>query len=122
MIEWTPDAFKKELMATVEANAEESGAFIEADARRRLKAIEQPEWGAKYRRGKLAALMRHEVEQKDNEVELRVGLEATGGSKHHGFYIETGSSTAPAQPFLRPAVFQNGPAIVALLSGSQRRK
>lgn len=120
MIKWTPDAFKKQLMATIETNAEEAGAFVEADARRRLKTIEQPEWGAKYRRGKLAALMSHEVERKHNGVELRVGLKATGDSKHHGFYIETGSKTAPAQPFLRPAVFQNGPVIVALLTGGRK--
>lgn len=121
MIKWTADQFKKELAARIEANADDAGGFVVADARRRLKAIKEPEWGAKYRRGKLAALLRHEVERKGNGIELRVGLEATGESRHHGFYIETGSSTAPAQPFLRPAVFQNGAVIVALLAGGGKR-
>jgi hypothetical protein len=34
-----------------------------------------------------------------------------------GFYIETGSTTAPAHPWLRPALLTNLRNIVALLGG-----
>jgi hypothetical protein len=45
-----------------------------------------------------------------------VSKSGTGG-RHHGFFIEFGSSTAAAHPWLRPAVFENAKKIVSLLSG-----
>jgi hypothetical protein len=41
-------------------------------------------------------------------VEMKVFSQYFGkSSEHFGFYIETGSQTAPAQPWLRPALLHN---------------
>lgn len=114
---WEPEKFKAELLETLAANGEIAGQFVETDARRRLTAIETPEWGKKYRQRLVARLLRYEVERGKNEVIIRVGVATSKSGTHHGFYIELGSKTAPAQPFLRPAVFENARKIVALLLG-----
>jgi len=114
---WNPKKFKDELLNDLEKNGEIVGKLVETEARRRLVAITDPPWGAGYRQEIVARLLRFEVERKSNEVVITVGVASTSKSKHHGLYIELGSKTAPAQPFLRPAVFENGRKIVALLSG-----
>ena len=114
---WKADEFKKKLSGDLAANAEIVGKFCEEDARRRLLAINDPKWGAKYRSQIVARLLTYEVETKSKEVIIRVGVRATSSGRFHGFFIEFGSRTAPAHPFLRPAVFQNAARIVALLSG-----
>lgn len=114
---WKPEAFKAQLKADLIANGEIAGKFVEEEARKNLLAITNPEWGAGYRRQIVARLLSNEVEDKGNMVEIRVGVKVSKDGRHHGFYIETGSSTAPAHPFLRPAVFGNGARIVAILAG-----
>lgn len=114
---WTPQKWKAELVKQLEANGEIVGKFVETDARRRLVAIDDPDWGAGYRQQVVARLLTNVVEKKGNEVVVTVGVAEGSGGRHHGFYIELGSSTAPAHPFLRPAVFENGGQIVALLEG-----
>ena len=114
---WKADEFKKKLSGDLAANAEIVGKFVETDARRRLLAINDPKWGAKYRSQVVARLLTYEVETKPKEVIIKVGVRASGSGRHHGFFIEFGSRTAPAHPFLRPAVFENAAKIVALLSG-----
>lgn len=113
---WTPEQVKKAILDRVEQNANDAGSFVEADARRRLMAIKEPEWGQGYRRSIVASLLTYVVERGDNEVVVSVGVKAGKSSRRHGFYIETGSKTMPAQPFLRPAVFENGRKIVGLLA------
>jgi hypothetical protein len=120
-LKWTPDNVKRDVLETLVGNAELVGRFVESDARRRLLAVSDPDWGEGHR-NYVARLITNEVEQGRNEVVVRVGLPpgrttAEGRpTRHLGYYIETGSRTAAAHPFLRPAVFQNGPEIVALLS------
>lgn len=114
---WEPDKFKAELLKQLEENGDLMGQFVEDDARRRLWNITEPEWGAGYRGVVVAELLTHTVERKENEVVITVGVATSSKSSHHGFYIEMGSSRFPAQPFIRPAVFENGGKIVALLSG-----
>jgi len=116
-VKWQQERFKRVLIANLMANAEIVGEFVESDARRRLHAIKDPEWGRAYRQEIVSRLLRNQVAQKRNEVEIKVGVAVSGESRHHGFYIEMGSATAPAHPYLRPAVFQNGRRIVALLAG-----
>lgn len=116
-LKWTPENFKREVVKGLVSNGEIVGEFVEADARRRLLNINDPPWGAGYRREIVARLLRNEVEEGRNEVVIRVGVATGAEGRHHGFYIEVGSSTAPAHPFLRPAVFENGARIVALLEG-----
>jgi hypothetical protein len=116
-LNWEPGKFKAELVKQLVANGEIAGKFVEEEARRRLLDIQDPEWGAGYRAEVVARLLTSTVEQDGNEVVITVGVAEGSGGRHHGFYIELGSSTAPAHPFLRPAVFENGPQIVALLEG-----
>lgn len=114
---WDAAALKKDLIAQLAANGAIVGKFVETEARSRLEAIREPSWGAGYRNEIVSRLLTNEVETKPNGVEIRVGVKAGPGGRHHGFYIELGSSTAPAQPFLRPAVLDNARKIVALLAG-----
>ncbi|MCB9135159.1 MAG: hypothetical protein H6636_07020 [Anaerolineales bacterium] len=123
IVTWTPENVKKEVIREVASNAAIVGKFIETDARQRLLAINDPEWGAGYRKMVANHLLTSEVEQMPNEVVIRVGTKVSGvsksgtGGRHHGFYIELGSASAPPHPWLRPAVFQNAKKIVALLAG-----
>jgi hypothetical protein len=114
---WNPQAWKKQLIANLAENGEIVGKFVETEARRRLLSISDPKWGEAYRSQVVARLLTYEVETSSREVTINVGVRTSSSGSHHGFYIEMGSSTAPAHPFLRPAVFQNAAKIVALLSG-----
>lgn len=114
---WKADELTKKLLGDLSSNAEIVGKFLETDARRRLLAINDPKWGAKYRSQVVARLLAYEVETKPREVIIKVGVRTSGSERHHGFFIEFGSRTAPAHPFLRPAVLENAAKIVALLSG-----
>jgi len=114
---WKPDELTKKISRELVANAEIVGKFVETDARRRLLAINDPKWGAKYRSQVVARLLTYEVETKPKEVIIKVGVRASGSGRHHGFFIEFGSRTAPAHPFLRPSVYENKAKIVSLLAG-----
>lgn len=114
---WNPEKVKRMVKDRLLENGEDVGSYVEGDARRRLLAINDPEWGAGYRRYVVGRLLTHTVEEKANSVDISVGVAASSDSKHHGFYIEVGSHSAPAHPFLRPAVFQNGRVIVRMLEG-----
>jgi len=116
-LKWTPQAVKKAVMGELVANGEIVGKFVETEARRRLLSIRDPEWGMAYRSQLVARLLTYEMESSNKEVTIRVGVRPSQSGRHHGFYIELGSKTAPAHPFLRPAVFQNAAHIVALLAG-----
>ena len=118
---WDPGAVKAAALAEVAANAEVVGEFVESEARRRLKAIGKPDnrravaWRAFLARWALT----NTVQVLANEVVIRVGMKVSSkkGGRTRGFYVETGSSTAPAHPYLRPAVFNNAAKIVQLLGG-----
>ena len=117
MLKWNPDEFKKRLISDLAENGEIVGKFVETDARQRLLAIRDPEWGKAYRSKLVARLLSYEVEVKPKEVVINVGVRPSKSSRRHGFYIELGSKKWPAHPFLRPAVFMNAARIVALLAG-----
>lgn len=116
-LKWHAPDVRKTVIDELAENGEIVGKFVETDARRRLLAITEPEWGAKYRSQLVARLLTYEVEKLPKEVVIRIGVRATSKESHHGFYIELGSKTAPAHPFLRPAVYMNARQIVALLGG-----
>lgn len=121
MLKWYAKEFKQALLSELMGNADIVGAFVESDARRRLLTVRDPDWGAGHR-NYVSRLLTNEVEHEGNGIDIRVGLppgrkKSGEGTRHLGFYIEMGSRTAPAHPFLRPAVFQNGKQIVALLEG-----
>lgn len=119
--EWHPDAVKKMARGIVAGNAELTGKFLEAEAARHLDAIREPsdKRFLGYRWFLKRYLLTSTVEVGDDAVTVRVGMRrrAEKGGDYHGFYIETGSAVAPANPFLRPAVFGNARDIVDLLTG-----
>ena len=118
---WKPEAVRAAALAELQANAEIVGKFVETEARRRLDAITQPDnrRAVNYRRFLSKYLLTYTVEKTAKAIVIRVGMRRRSekGGDHHGFYIETGSTTAPAHPYLRPAVFDNASEIVALLGG-----
>lgn len=115
---WKPEKVKEMIKVNLKKNGDDAGAYVEADARRRLLAITDPDWGAGYRRFVVGRLLTHLVEEMPNSVDILVGVAVSSDSRHHGFYIETGTARRPAHPFLRPAVFNNGRIIVRLIEGS----
>jgi HK97 gp10 family phage protein len=117
VVEWDTDEVKTAVLQRLAANGEAAGKFVETEARRRLEAIDDPDWGRAYRTQIVSRLLMSAVEQRQNEVVVGVGVSVGSGGRHHGYYIELGSSTAPAQPFLRPAVANNARRIVDLFTG-----
>lgn len=118
---WRPEAVKKQVLAELSENAEIVGMFVETEARRRLDAIKKPsnDRAVAYRRFLSRWVLTHTIKTTERSVEIRVGMRRRSekGGGHHGYYIETGSKTAAAQPYLRPAVFHNAREIVRLLAG-----
>jgi len=118
---WDPEAVKAATLAQVTANAELVGTFLETEARRRLDAIRTPDnkravaWRAFLSRWVLTHTVMEETDAIVITVGMKRGLKKGGNTR--GFYVEVGSSTAPAHPYLRPAVFGNAATIVALLGG-----
>jgi len=121
-LKWHPEKFKKELVSELIANGEIVGKFVEEDARRRVLAIGDPEWGARHR-SYVSRLLTNMVEQEGNAVVIKVGLppakktDSGTATRHLGFYIEMGSAKHAPHPYLRPAVFENAAKIIALLEG-----
>lgn len=114
--QWRQAELIEEVAAFVEGNMETAAKVVEVDARRRLLKISEPEWGAAYR--KLLALYRLTsiVERTGMTVEAGIGMPPGKKGSSYGFYIETGSRTAPAHPWLRPALLNNLHTILGLLT------
>ncbi len=121
-LKWNDKEFKKRLLANLVSNAEIVGKFVESDAKKRILSYQEPDWGEGHRKY-VSKSITHVVEQEERAVVIKVGLphgkrrKDGTPTRHLGFYIEFGSRTAPAHPYLRPAVFENGRQIVKLLSG-----
>jgi hypothetical protein len=117
--EWHADRVIEAVTEEVTANLEIAAKMVETDAKRRLLSIKTPDWGRGYR--KLIALYRLtsfvEVGWKTIEAGIGVPPDPRSGTEMMGFYIETGSKTASAHPWLRPALFHNLGNIVDLLGG-----
>lgn len=122
---WRGAEFKAQVIRDLMANGALVGKFVETDAARRLREYPEldtrvdgvPFKGGGAYRAYVASLMGSDVVQDGNSVLILVGVRPGRGGRHHGLYIELGSRTAPARPFLRPAVFENAGRIVALLEG-----
>lgn len=110
-------AFKEALRGKLVANMEIACKFVETEARTNLLAIEEPEWGAGYREKIVGRMLTYQVNASDKLIEGVVGVRRGSKGEDHGYWIETGSKTAPPHPWLRPAVFHNAKTIVALLEG-----
>lgn len=124
-LDWDADGLKRALLRELTGNAELVGKYVTTDAQRRLRAYPEldtrvdgrPYKGGGAYRNYVASLMGYEVEQEPNAVLIRVGVRQGRSGRHHGLYIELGSRTAPARPYLRPAVFENADRITQLLAG-----
>lgn len=114
---WRPDAIKNAAISELMENADIVGKFVEEDARARLYAINEPDWGEKYRRFVVGRLLTFVVTREPKAVVIVVGVKRGPKGEYHGFWIEVGTKSTPAHPWLRPAVFENARQIVALLAG-----
>lgn len=114
---WNPDKVIEKIASDAAENMEIACKFVETEARRRLLAISEPEWGAAYRREILARRLTSVVKRKSKAVVGIVGMMKGKEGSYYGYYIEMGSKTAPPQPYLRPAIFHNAREIVQLLAG-----
>jgi len=118
---WSPDKVREMVLAQVGENMEVACKWAEGDARRRLLSIQDPKKGAKYRAGvvarRLTYVVRREGKTLVGYIGISKGTRPVKGAQHIGMWIELGSRTAPAQPYLRPAVFNNARTIVRLVAG-----
>lgn len=118
-LKWMPEKLIQMVLDQAEQSAAVVGKFVETEARQRLLSIREPLWGEKYRRQVVSGLLTFEVERGEREVVVNVGVGTSARGRHHGYYIELGSDEYPAQPFLRPAVFQNAGRIVKTFGGGK---
>lgn len=116
ILEWRQDEVIAEIADEVAASMEIAAKVVEVTARRNLLKISEPEWGAGYRAILANYRLTSFVERSATTIEAGVGLPG-GKAGHDGFYIETGSRTAAAHPWLRPALLHNLQNIMRLLSG-----
>lgn len=115
---WNPKEVKKLAKQQLLSHADMAGKFVEDDARKRLNKIKNPDTKAdvNYRNYLANYILTHSVEENKNEIVIQVGMKVgKQGQRYHGFYIETGSSTAPAQPYLRPALMHNLRKVLGIL-------
>lgn len=119
---WDPITVKRAALAELQQNAELVGVFVETEARRRLDAISNPDTkrDRNYRHYLSKYLLTHVITSGNDFIEIDVGMKIGprgSGASYHGFFIEIGSDSAPAHPYLRPAVFDNRAEILQLLAG-----
>lgn len=116
--EWRQDAVVEEVAAEVEQNMETAAKVVEVDARKNLLRISDPEWGAAYR--KMLALYRLTSFVTRQGLMIEAGIGIPGGKKgsDYGFWIEIGSHTAKAHPWLRPALLNNLRNLLQIITGS----
>lgn len=115
--EWRSREVVEAVRAEVTSNMEAAAKVVEVDARRRLLAIREPEFGRAYRRVLALFRLTSFVTSDSNVIEGKIGIPAGEKGSDYGYWIETGSKSAPAQPWLRPALLTNLRDIIALLGG-----
>jgi len=125
--QWRQKEVLNDVLNALVENGEIVGKFVEDDARRRLVAIRDPDWGEAYRRQVVGRLLTNVVEKTRTGVVIWVGVRQGAKGRDHGLWIELGTRSTvvngkrrpghPAHPYLRPAVFENARKILALLEG-----
>lgn len=115
-ITWNKEEVIREVTNNVASRAQVAGKYVEDVARSNLLGIVSPSEPryVNYRRYLANFKLTHEVSIEGKAVVITIGL---AGGEMFGFYIETGSSTAGAQPYLRPALNQSLGAVLGILSG-----
>jgi len=117
IVEWNERKIIAAVKTEVAANMEIAAAVVEVDARRRLLAIVEPEFGRAYRRVLALYRLISRVVVEENAVEGQIGIPPGKEGGDYGFWIEVGSHTYAAQPWLRPALVENFKDILKLLAG-----
>lgn len=117
---WTPDEVKKMVVERIEPGMDMAGKFVEDQARRKLDGIKNPDTkrDKNYRAYLSGWVLTHTVEAINGGLLTRIGMQiGQQGQRFHGFYIETGSSKIAAQPYLRPALFNNISDVLGIIVG-----
>jgi len=117
IVEWNQRKIVTAVKTEVAANMEIAATVVEVDARRRLLAIVEPEFGRAYRRVLALYRLISRVVVGENAIEGQIGIPPGKEGGDYGFWIEVGSHTYAAQPWLRPALMNNLKDILRLLAG-----
>jgi len=99
---WDDSKLKREVANTVHQKIEKACLMVESDDKR-ICPVDT---------GRLRASLTHEIETAVNEVVGRVGTDVD-----YSIFVEYGTSRQSAQPYLRPALKKNIPAIKQLFKG-----
>jgi len=113
--QWRQREVIEEIADQVAADMETAGKVVEVDARRRLLRIHDPEFGRAYRRVLALYRLMSFVRRTGSVIEALVGIPRGEKGGDYGFWIEVGSKTAAAQPWLRPALLTNLKRIMEFL-------
>jgi hypothetical protein len=105
--QWRQREVIDEVADQVISDMEMAGKVVEVDARRRLLRIQDPEFGRKYRRVLALFRLTSFVRRTGSTIEALIGIPKGEQGGDYGFWIEIGSKTAAAQPWLRPALLTN---------------
>ena len=96
---------------------EAAAKVVETDARHRMLSIKEPEFGRGYRRVLALYRLKSIVKRDKKDIVALIGIPRGEKGGSYGYYIEIGSRTAPAHPWLRPALLTNIKTIIQLLKG-----
>jgi HK97 gp10 family phage protein len=102
-LEWDAAKVLAEVSGLVLNGMERACQFATLEAKMRVPV----------RTGKLQRAIDYEVVTVYKRVEGHVGIKRWKG--FYVWFVERGTSSAPAHPFLRPAVFENAATIVKLI-------
>jgi hypothetical protein len=115
--EWRQREVFEAIAADVQETMEIAAKVVETDARRRLLRIREPDFGRKYRMVLALYRLTSFVRREGKAIVGKIGIPAGEKGGDYGFWIEIGSKTAPAQPWIRPALIENLRNIVRLFNG-----
>ena len=114
---WNTKEVKRKVVEQLVVGADMAGKFVEDEARKNLLGISTPsdKRNVNYR-NYVSRLITHEVTAERGAIVVRIGP-MIAKNRLHGWYIETGSSTAGAHPWCRPALFNNLGTVIGILTG-----
>jgi len=115
--QWKQAELIEAVKAQVTRGMEDAAKLVEVDARHRLLRIRQPDFGQGYRRVLALYRLKSSVKSEARAVEARIGIPPGEKGGDYGFFIEVGSRTAPAHPWLRPALLENLKDVLRLVGG-----
>lgn len=117
VVQWRQKELIEAVATQVTADMETAAKVVEVDARQRLLRIREPAFGQAYRRVLALFRLTSVVQRAGDVIEARIGIPRGEKGGDYGYWIEVGSATAPAHPWLRPALLHNLKRILALIGG-----